>query len=97
MQILGVIPENNGWIDPETKFRELIKAIEAIPLPAVGGRILTRQKYYEGRIDELVVERGRRPRLSFVITDCDVNGRSRPSAKRHEGSVRLEDLVDIFY
>jgi hypothetical protein len=95
MQLLDVIQKirNDGWLlkDTKTKFKELHQTIDELKFPFVG-RILTRQKYYAGRIEELKFNDSR---LQFTITDCDSNGQSRESAKTYCQKVSFEDLIDI--
>ncbi|MBM3251025.1 MAG: hypothetical protein FJZ07_02215 [Candidatus Nealsonbacteria bacterium] len=94
MTIIHKARSNNEFGQRAEGLKELRQVIEDLEQrrPLIG-RILTREKYYSGRIDELRF--GRDGYLVFSITDCDPNGKSSESAKTYKRKVRLEDLVDI--
>jgi hypothetical protein len=77
----------------ENNFRDLRQRIETLNRagPFVG-RILTKQKFYAGKIEKLELKDDW---LEFRIIDCDGNGQTNDSSKIYQKKISWEDLADI--
>lgn len=77
----------------ENNFRVLEQIIETLNKagPFVG-RILTKKKFYAGKIEKLELKDGE---LEFKIVSCNAKGETDSSSKIYQRKISWEDLADI--
>ena len=77
----------------KNNFRKLQQMISVLgrASPFIG-RILTRGKFYAGKIEKLAMKDGQ---LEFTIIDCDGKGKTNGNSKIYKKRIAWEDLRDI--
>ena len=91
--ILHKIRDDGRLRNFENNFRELQRMISVLGRagPFIG-RILTKEKFYAGKIEKLKLSDGQ---IGFSIIDCDADGRTNGDSETYQEKIPWEDLKDI--